>query len=49
MAAKYAGGCAHVHVTSSAEPIGNHECHCNVCKSVTGQQFTHVAFSTTMT
>lgn len=44
MAPKYAGGCAHVHVTSNAEPIDNHECHCNVCKAVTGQQFTHVAF-----
>ena len=44
MAAKYAGGCQHVHVTSAAEPIDNHECHCNVCKSVTGQHTTHVAF-----
>ncbi len=44
MAAKYAGGCAHVHVTASAEPIDNHECHCNVCKAVTKQQHTHVAF-----
>jgi hypothetical protein len=44
MAPKYAGGCAHVHVSAAAEPIDNHECHCNVCKSVTGQQTTHVAF-----
>lgn len=44
MAAKYAGGCAHVHVTSDAEPIDNHICHCNVCKAVTGAQTTHVAF-----
>ena len=44
MAAKYTGGCAHVHVSANAEPIDNHECHCNVCKSVTGQQHTHVAF-----
>jgi hypothetical protein len=44
MTAKYAGGCAHVHVTTNAEPIDNHECHCNVCKSVTGQHTTHVAF-----
>jgi len=44
MAEKYAGGCEHVHVTSAAEPIDNHECHCNVCKAVTGQQMTHVAF-----
>ena len=42
--AKYEGGCDHVHVTSNAEPIDNHECHCNVCKAVTGQQHTHVAF-----
>ncbi|MGB3316725.1 MAG: GFA family protein, partial [Albidovulum sp.] len=32
------------HVHSDAEPIDNHTCHCNVCKSVTGQQTTHVAF-----
>jgi hypothetical protein len=44
MTAKYSGGCAHVHVTSSAEPIDNHECHCNVCKAVTKQHTTHVAF-----
>lgn len=44
MAAKYEGGCAHVHVQSNAEPIDNHECHCNVCKAVTGQRMTHVAF-----
>jgi hypothetical protein len=42
--ANYQGGCAHVHVTASAEPIDNHVCHCNVCKGVTGQQTTHVAF-----
>ena len=40
----YQGGCAHVHVTATSEPIDNHECHCNVCKSVTGQHTTHVAF-----
>lgn len=44
MTTHYAGGCQHVHVTASAEPIDNHECHCNVCKSVTGQQHTHVVF-----
>lgn len=44
MTAKYSGGCAHVHVSSNAEPIDNHECHCNVCKSVTKQHTTHVAF-----
>ena len=44
MTTHYAGGCDHVHVTASAEPIDNHECHCNVCKSVTGQHTTHVAF-----
>ena len=41
--ATYQGGCAHVHVTAS-NPIDNHECHCNVCKTVTGQHTTHVAF-----
>ncbi len=38
------GGCAHVHVTAAKGPIDNHVCHCNVCKAVTGQQTTHVAF-----
>ena len=44
MSAHYSGGCAHHPVSASAEPIDNHECHCNVCKGVTGQQSTHVAF-----
>lgn len=44
MSSPYKGGCAHVAITASAEPIDNHECHCNVCKSVTGQHTTHVAF-----
>lgn len=30
MTTQYAGGCQHVHVTATAEPIDNHECHCNV-------------------
>lgn len=44
MTQPYTGGCIHVKVTAKAEPIDNHVCHCNVCKSVTGQQTTHVAF-----
>ncbi|MGB3243365.1 MAG: DUF1097 domain-containing protein [Sulfitobacter sp.] len=40
----YAGGCEHVHTVSSAAPIDNHTCHCNVCKNVTGQLTTHVVF-----
>ncbi|MFD1343568.1 GFA family protein [Litorisediminicola beolgyonensis] len=44
MSVHYQGGCDHVHVQAHAEPIDNHECHCNVCKSVTGQHTTHVAF-----
>lgn len=44
MSNPYAGGCDHVHVKATAEPIDNHVCHCNVCKAVTGQQTTHVAF-----
>ena len=41
---KYQGGCEHVRVYSDAEPIDNHECHCNVCKAVTKQHTTHVVF-----
>ena len=44
MSDQMTGGCAHVHVTALHDPIDNHVCHCNVCKSVTGQQTTHVAF-----
>ena len=44
MSHKYAGGCDHVHTHSDNEPIDNHTCHCSVCKSVTGQDSTHVVF-----
>lgn len=44
MSNKYAGGCEHVHTSSSKEPIDNHTCHCSVCKGVTGQDTTHVVF-----
>ncbi len=40
----YSGGCDHIHASANNEPIDNHVCHCNVCKAVTGQQTTHVAF-----
>jgi len=44
MSNKYAGGCEHVHTHSDEDPIDNHTCHCSVCKSVTGQDTTHVVF-----
>ena len=44
MSTTYKGGCDHVHTSAEGEPIDNHVCHCNVCKNVTGQQTTHVAF-----
>ena len=44
MSHKYAGGCDHVHTHSDNEPVDNHVCHCSVCKSVTGQETTHVVF-----
>lgn len=44
MSSPYSGGCDHVKIVANAEPIDNHVCHCNVCKNVTGQQTTHVAF-----
>ena len=44
MSAKLSGGCDHVHTQIKHAPIDNHVCHCNVCKAVTGQQTTHVAF-----
>lgn len=44
MTHKYAGGCDHIHTHSDADPIDNHTCHCSVCKRVTGQDSTHVAF-----
>ncbi len=44
MSHKYSGGCDHVHTHADHDPIDNHTCHCSVCKSVTGQPTTHVAF-----
>lgn len=41
---KHSGGCDHVHTHSDADPIDSHTCHCSVCKSVTGQDTTHVVF-----
>ncbi len=38
------GGCEHIHTKAVHEPIDNHTCHCSVCKAVTGQPTTHVAF-----
>jgi len=44
MSHRYAGGCDHVHTHADKDPIDNHTCHCSVCKSVTGQDSTHVVF-----
>jgi len=44
MSHKYSGGCDHIHTHSDSDPIDNHTCHCSVCKSVTGQDSTHVVF-----
>lgn len=44
MSHKYAGGCDHIHTHSDNDPIDNHTCHCSVCRSVTGQDSTHVVF-----
>ena len=44
MSKKFSGGCGHINTHSSSNPIDNHTCHCSVCKRVTGQPTTHVAF-----
>ena len=44
MAHTLAGGCDHIHSHANHDPIDNHTCHCSVCKAVTGQPTTHVAF-----
>ncbi|PRY76286.1 glutathione-dependent formaldehyde-activating enzyme [Yoonia maritima] len=44
MSHKLSGGCDHIKTYSDADPIDNHTCHCSVCKGVTGQPTTHVAF-----
>ena len=44
MSTKHSGGCDHIATVSEGEPIDVHTCHCSVCKSVTGQDTTHVAF-----
>merc|ERR1712039_1063253 len=41
---KFVGGSGYVKTWSFADPIDNHTCHCDVCKKVTGQPSTHVAF-----
>lgn len=41
---KFEGGCAHISTHSDHDPIDSHTCHCSVCKSVTGQDSTHVTF-----
>ena len=40
----HSGGCDHIHTNCAHDPIDNHTCHCSVCKAVTGQPTTHVAF-----
>ena len=40
----YSGGCNCIRTSSEADPIDVHICHCSVCKRVTGQPTTHVAF-----
>ena len=42
MSHKHAGGCDHIHTYSNNEPIDSHTCYCSICKSVTGQDTTHV-------
>ena len=44
MSINLSGGCDHIKTNSAQNPIDIHTCHCSVCKSVTGQATTHVAF-----
>jgi len=44
MSINLSGGCEHINTKPSNNPIDNHTCNCSVCKSVTGQPTTHVAF-----
>lgn len=44
MSDQCSGGCDHIHTHTAHAPIDNHTCHCSVCKSVTGQDTTHVVF-----
>jgi len=44
MSHNHAGGCDHVHTHSDNDPIDIHNCHCSVCKRITGQDSTHVVF-----
>ncbi len=44
MSHKHSGGCEHVHTHADADPYDSHTCHCSVCKTVTGQDTTHVVF-----
>ena len=42
MAEKHAGGCDHINIHTTCQPIDIHICHCSICKRVTGQETTHV-------
>lgn len=44
MAGQSTGGCDHIRTQANNDPIDKHTCHCSVCKSVTGQDTTHVVF-----
>ena len=44
MSHTYSGGCDHIKTHADKEPLDKHTCHCSVCKSVTGQDTTHVVF-----
>ncbi|VVT19170.1 conserved hypothetical protein [Roseovarius sp. EC-HK134] len=44
MSDQCSGGCDHIHTHTKHAPIDNHNCHCSVCKNVTGQDTTHVVF-----
>lgn len=44
MSHRYSGGCEHIHTYADSDPIDGHQCHCSVCRRVTGQNATQLAF-----
>lgn len=41
---QYSGGCEHIHTHSDAAYLDSHDCHCSICRGITGKDSLHVTF-----
>lgn len=44
MSHSYSGGCEHIHTWSDADFLDSHDCHCSICRGITGKDHLHVTF-----